>query len=340
MDDGLLKRQQVRDRASVPRSEAPSESTAMPAANWEKDRGAPARKYLGVTPPIALNGPTARDNEVSDTLSRSSRGKVSLRQRPRPKEVVLSKVDAMVKDFVYQASLAHGLSESIASTSGGKIFSFVSGIEKQGCYVALAVRMFPLITAKFMDIPIDFTFARLATPRVEDDLVLQDSNLLKNLDERDVRSLGGSRVTDEILRLVPNVEVFRLSLRCIKLWAQRRAIYSNVMGFLGGVAWAMLVARICQLYPNEVSGAIVGRFFIILYQWNWPQPVLLKSIEEGPLPVRVWNPKVSCAVRSRVCCADKDVPSCIHRTACIECQSSHPPIRPCARHTTSPNRRR
>lgn len=24
----------------------------------------------------------------------------------------------------------------------------------------------------------------------------------------------------------------------------------------------------------------------------WPQPVLLKHIEEGPLNVRVWNPKV------------------------------------------------
>lgn len=31
----------------------------------------------------------------------------------------------------------------------------------------------------------------------------------------------GSRVTDEILRLVPNVQVFRDALRCIKLWAQR-----------------------------------------------------------------------------------------------------------------------
>lgn len=41
------------------------------------------------------------------------------------REVVLSKVDAMVKEFVYRASLARGLSESLASTSGGKIFSFV-----------------------------------------------------------------------------------------------------------------------------------------------------------------------------------------------------------------------
>src|SRR5882762_3566829 len=94
----------------------------------------------------------------------------------------------------------------------------------------------------------------------------------------------GSRVTDEILRLVPNVQVFRDSLRCIKLWARRtcfsfrqtaphimfflgRAIYSNVNGFLGGVAWAMLVARICQLYPKAIAGAIVSRFFIIMYQW-------------------------------------------------------------------------
>lgn len=72
------------------------------------------------------------------------------------------------------------------------------------------------------------------------------------------------------------------------------------MGFLGGVAWAMLVARICQLYPNEAAGAIVSRFFIIIYQWNWPQPVLLKPIEEGALQVRVWNPKVSVLWRRRL----------------------------------------
>lgn len=85
------------------------------------------------------------------------------------------------------------------------------------------------------------------------------------------------------------------------------------MGFLGGVAWAMLTARICQLYPNEVAGGIISRFFLILLKWSvgalglgryfyfgsidnanrkWPQPVVLKPIEDGPLGVRVWNPKV------------------------------------------------
>jgi hypothetical protein len=37
----------------------------------------------------------------------------------------------------------------------------------------------------------------------------------------DTYKIAGSRVTDEILRLVPNVQVFRDSLRCIKLWARR-----------------------------------------------------------------------------------------------------------------------
>lgn len=47
------------------------------------------------------------------------RGRILIR------EVVLSKVNSLVKDFVYKATLARGLPESIAATSGGKIFSFV-----------------------------------------------------------------------------------------------------------------------------------------------------------------------------------------------------------------------
>lgn len=107
-----------------------------------------------------------------------------------------------------------------------------------------------------------------------------------------------------------NVSTMTSSLTELAYLPPGRAIYSNVNGFLGGVAWAMLVARICQLYPNATAGAIVSRFFIIMYQWcvhissfnchrwllyarSWPQPVLLKQIEDGPLQVRVWNPKVS-----------------------------------------------
>lgn len=55
----------------------------------------------------------------------------------------------------------------------------------------------------------------------------------------------------------------------------------------------MLVARVCQLYPQATGSVIVGKFFRIMNKWAWPQPVLLKHIEDGPLQMKVWNPRVS-----------------------------------------------
>lgn len=64
------------------------------------------------------------------------------------------------------------------------------------------------------------------------------------------------------------------------------------MGYVGGVALALLTARICQLYPNSAASTVVTRFFKIYHQWKWPQPVMLKQIEDFPLHLRVWNPRV------------------------------------------------
>ena len=55
----------------------------------------------------------------------------------------------------------------------------------------------------FNGIEIDMTFARLALKEVSDDQSLSDPTLLKNLDQKCVRSLNGCRVTDEILNQVP-----------------------------------------------------------------------------------------------------------------------------------------
>jgi poly(A) polymerase len=66
----------------------------------------------------------------------------------------------------------------------------------------------PVIKFEFSSIPIDLVFARLNLPTVPEDLVLSDDSLLKGLDDQDVRSVNGSRVTDEILSLVPNTEVY------------------------------------------------------------------------------------------------------------------------------------
>ena len=46
-----------------------------------------------------------------------------------------------------------------------------------------------------------------------------------------------------------------------------RGVYSNVLGYLGGGSWAMLVARTCQLYPNAAASTIVLKFFFVFKRW-------------------------------------------------------------------------
>ena len=107
------------------------------------------------------------------------------------------------------------------------------------------------------------------------------------------------RVTDEILELVPQQKTFRTALRAVKLWAQRRAVYANIIGFPGGVAWAMLVARVCQLYPTATGATIISKFFYIIDQWKWPSPILLKPIESGGKE-KTWNPQIYAGDRKNI----------------------------------------
>lgn len=83
----------------------------------------------------------------------------------------------------------------------------------------------PIIKLELAGISIDLIFARLIVPAVPLNLDLKNNDYLRGLDEKEVRSLNGTRVTDEILELVPQQKTFRLALRAIKLWAQRELLF-------------------------------------------------------------------------------------------------------------------
>ncbi|CAH2061942.1 unnamed protein product, partial [Iphiclides podalirius] len=292
-------------------------------------------KTLGMTSAISMAGPKPIDIEKTNELKESlvPFGVFESEAEMHHRMEVLGSLHRLVRQWIRDESLRKNMPLSVAETVGGNIYTFGSyrlGVHHRGADIdALCVAprhidrtdyfqsfyellktqpqvkdlravedaFVPVIKMNFDGIEIDLLFARLALKEIPDSFDLRDDMLLKNLDQKCVRSLNGCRVTDEILRLVPNINNFRLTLRAIKLWAKRHGIYSNTLGYLGGVSWAMLVARTCQLYPNALPATLVHKFFLVFSQWKWPQPVLLKQPDTVNLGFPVWDPRVNVSDR-------------------------------------------
>ncbi|KAL4704669.1 hypothetical protein ACJJTC_016613 [Scirpophaga incertulas] len=292
-------------------------------------------KTLGMTSAISTAGPKPidieRTNELKDCLVPF--GVFESEAEMHHRMEVLGALHRLVRQWIRDESLRKNMPSTVADTVGGNIYTFGSyrlGVHHRGADIdALCVAprhidrvdyflsfydllkqqpqvkdlravedaFVPVIKMNFDGIEIDLLFARLALKEIPDSFDLRDDMLLKNLDQKCVRSLNGCRVTDEILRLVPDINNFRLALRAIKLWAKRHGIYSNTLGYLGGVSWAMLVARTCQLYPNALPATLVHKFFLVFSQWKWPQPVLLKQPDSVNLGFPVWDPRVNVSDR-------------------------------------------
>ncbi|TBT98915.1 poly(A) polymerase gamma [Hamiltosporidium tvaerminnensis] len=149
----------------------------------------------------------------------------------------------------------------------------------------------PLIKLRISNINIDLVFCRLNTMFIDKGLCLLNNNILKGMDEKCILSVNGSRVTDIILEGVNNKENFRVCLKGVKLWAKRKGLYGNVYGYMGGVSYAICVAKICLLYPNGNAFYLLKKFFKIFSEWKWPVPVIIREYEECGLNLKVWDPK-------------------------------------------------
>eukprot|EP01138_Halocafeteria_seosinensis_P015760 gb/GECG01016084.1/.p1 GENE.gb/GECG01016084.1/~~gb/GECG01016084.1/.p1 ORF type:complete len:955 (+),score=173.64 gb/GECG01016084.1/:1-2865(+) len=150
----------------------------------------------------------------------------------------------------------------------------------------------PIIALMFDDINIDLLFAAVDQNEVTDDFDILDDQVLRNVDRATVLSLNGPRVTELITKLVPYYDTFKLVLRSLRYWFKKRGIYSNKMGFLGGVNIAIMSAYICQLYPRLSAAGVLLRFFHIFSERAWPQPVLLCTPYEDPeLQLEIWDPR-------------------------------------------------
>ena len=68
-----------------------------------------------------------------------------------------------------------------------------------------------------------------------------------------------------------------MTLKAIKLWAKNKGIYSQIYGYLGGAAFSIMLAKICQLYPNYSTLELLDRFFFIYSHWMWSISVIIEK---------------------------------------------------------------
>ena len=276
-------------------------SSALPTANDERWSEKLDRYVLDATPSLSDDDQQGRIN-------------------------ILSTLTAIFQDWVRSVCLAKGLPEEIANAAGGQLFtsgSYRLNISEKGMDIdticvapkhvtredffdslkailedhdsvenltSVESAQVPLITFDFEDVNIDLLFASLPIDSVPDDFDINDDNVLRGVDVSTEKTLNGPRVTNLIEQLVPHFPSFLKLVRCIRLWAKRRGLYSNKMGYLGGVNCNILSAFICQLYPNAAVSTLLERFFFILGAWKWPTPIMLTPVYDAGFGYETWDP--------------------------------------------------
>ncbi|CAL2032103.1 unnamed protein product [Caenorhabditis brenneri] len=269
-------------------------------------------KMLGVSQPISIAQPTQKDILQTAALMQTLKGFNSFepKEETEKRVTVIKKLSDIINTWIKMVTASRVPKGSNLSAEG-KLMAFGSyrlGVHSSGGdidsvliaprYVsrsdfftslksvlsadplvkslnAVEHAYVPLMTMEYDSVEVDLLFARMDLATIPNDLDLTNNSLLKNLDQESVRSLNGVRVCEKMLQLVPNPESFRLALRAIKIWAKNHGIYSNAMGFFGGITWAILVARTCQLYPNASASTLVQKVFFVFASWDWKSPVLL-----------------------------------------------------------------
>lgn len=154
----------------------------------------------------------------------------------------------------------------------------------------------PLLTFDWEGVNIDFLFARPATASVPASFDIDNDAVLDGVDGATEKSLNGPRVTNLIAKLVSGTperyQTFLTVVRCVRKWCKARGLYSNKMGYWGGVNINIAVAFCVQLYPLDCPAALLRKFFLVLgHVWPWPKPMMLTKPHDAGYGLTVWSPQ-------------------------------------------------
>jgi poly(A) polymerase len=131
-------------------------------------------------------------------------------------------------------------------------------------------------------VQIDLLLARIKEVFLRDNpsFFESDTSFPASIQEKELRSLNGYRTALYLERkYVEGYRNYRVTLKAIKLWAKNKGVYSQIYGYLGGAAFSIMLAKICQLYPSYSPLQLLDRFFFIYANWVWTIPVIIEKMD-------------------------------------------------------------
>mmetsp|Transcript_16504 Transcript_16504/g.24949 ORF Transcript_16504/g.24949 Transcript_16504/m.24949 type:complete len:828 (-) Transcript_16504:1996-4479(-) len=151
----------------------------------------------------------------------------------------------------------------------------------------------PILTFDWEGVNIDLLFARLNSTSIPASLDIDNDTILDGVDGATEKSLNGPRVTNLIAKLVGGTkeryQTFLTVVRCVRKWCKSRGLYSNKMGYWGGVNINIATALCVQLYPLDCPASLLRKFFLVFKTWRWPTPVMLTRPHDAGYGLTVWN---------------------------------------------------
>lgn len=161
-------------------------------------------------------------------------------------------------------------------------------------FVPVEGAVVPILTFDWEGINIDLLFARLNSNSVPADFDIDNDAVLDGVDSATEKSLNGPRVTNLIAAFASGTperyQTFLAVVRCVRKWAKARGLYSNKMGYWGGVNINIAVALCVQLYPVATPATLLRKFFLVFKTWRWPNPVMLTKPHDAGYGLTVWSP--------------------------------------------------
>jgi len=103
-----------------------------------------------------------------------------------------------------------------------------------------------------------------------------------------LKKLNAYRDAEYLLRTTPDLKLFRLAHRTIKLWARERGLYSRRFGYFGGHHVTLMLSKVCKMLSREAGVAsvadIVRAFFAYFAAFDFTTDMIFDQEFHHPKP--------------------------------------------------------